>query len=246
MNRLNSSQKDKVRQFQAFTSASEEISIQYLAKNSWNIENAADDFFANPPPEPQPEIDIKNIRAMFNNYADETGKIQAGGGLEKLMKDLGVEPDDIVMFIFAWQIKAANLGEFSKKEWEEGLQNLRIDSISTFRERLPALRAEIQDRDSFALFYKFLFDYALVKEQHQKTLDLAYAVELWKIVLKDRFVNLDKWCTFVTERYKKSISRDTWNQLLEFVRIINNDLNRYDPDGAWPVVIDEFVEYLKS
>ncbi|CAH1766903.1 360_t:CDS:2 [Entrophospora sp. SA101] len=34
--------------------------------------------------------------------------------------------------------------------------------------------------------------------------------------------------------------------MLEFVRQINEDLNNYDTEGAWPVLIDEFVEYARE
>jgi len=245
MNRLTQPQRDKVREFRAFTEATDENAIQYLQKHKWNIERAADDYFADPPPPPPVAADINKIRCLFRNYTAGE-KIESGVGLEKLIKDLAVEPEDIVLFIFAWKIKARSLGEFTQREWEEGLQDLQLDSIEAFRDRLPAFRAEITDKDSFSQFYRFIFDYSLQKEQHQKTLDLNWAIELWTIVLKDKFQNLPKWSTFLTEHFKKAISRDTWDQLLEFVLRVNNDLNKYDPNGAWPVVLDEFVEYLKA
>jgi hypothetical protein len=43
----------------------------------------------------------------------------------------------------------------------------------------------------------------------------------------------------------RTISRDTWALLFEFCRQVNKEMTNYDPEGAWPVLIDEFVEYTK-
>ena len=47
----------------------------------------------------------------------------------------------------------------------------------------------------------------------------------------------------MTEKHGKAITRDTWSQALEFSRSIGPELEGYDPAGAWPYLIDEFVEH---
>jgi DCN1-like protein 1/2 len=76
--------------------------------------------------------------------------------------------------------------------------------------------------------------------------DIQLAIELWKLVLKDRFKYLDLWIKFLEESRVRAINRDTWTLLLEFSKNVNDELDNYDPEGAWPVLIDEFVEYAKS
>uniref|UniRef100_A0A4X2L0D8 DCN1-like protein n=1 Tax=Vombatus ursinus TaxID=29139 RepID=A0A4X2L0D8_VOMUR len=41
------------------------------------------------------------------------------------------------------------------------------------------------------------------------------------------------------------MNKDQWYNVLEFSRTVHADLSNYDEDGAWPVLLDEFVEWQK-
>ncbi|XP_051687536.2 DCN1-like protein 4 isoform X3 [Oryctolagus cuniculus] len=51
---------------------------------------------------------------------------------------------------------------------------------------------------------------------------------------------------FARQSKYKVINKDQWCNVLEFSRTINLDLSNYDEDGAWPVLLDEFVEWYKD
>ncbi|CAN6454739.1 unnamed protein product [Victoria cruziana] len=119
----------------------------------------------------------------------------------------------------------------------------RVDSIEKFRERMPFMRAELKDEQKFREIYNFAFGWA--REKGQKSLALDTAIGMWQLLFAEKqWPLVDHWCQFLQAKHNKAISRDTWSQLLEFAKTVDPMLSNYDAEGAWPYLIDEFVEYL--
>ncbi|XP_015867659.3 defective in cullin neddylation protein AAR3 isoform X1 [Ziziphus jujuba] len=94
----------------------------------------------------------------------------------------------------------------------------------------------------FSRFYDFVF--FICRENGQKNITVNRAVSAWKLVLVGRFRLLNQWCDFVEKNQRHNISEDTWRQVLAFSRCVHENLEGYDPEGAWPVLIDDFVEHM--
>jgi len=154
-----------------------------------------------------------------------------------------VKTDDIHFYIVAWKFRASTFGEFTRAEFVESCIRLKIETIDDLKRKLPIFVSEIADLRDFKDFYGWLFTFSL--EPNQKALRLDYAIDLWRVILQERFIYRDQWFTFLQGK-RKAITKDLWNQLYEFIRLAQNDLDSYDFEGAWPVVMDEFVEYLKA
>uniref|UniRef100_A0A3B3CAX3 DCN1-like protein n=1 Tax=Oryzias melastigma TaxID=30732 RepID=A0A3B3CAX3_ORYME len=117
------------------------------------------------------------------------------------------------------------------------------DSTKTLIAILPKLEQELKEAGKFKDFYQFTFSFA--KSPGQKSLDLDMAIPYWNLVLRDRFKFMDLWNHFLLEHHKRSIPKDTWNLLLDFSNMIEDDMSNYDEEGAWPVLIDDFVEFAR-
>ncbi|KAH9294660.1 hypothetical protein KI387_038248 [Taxus chinensis] len=95
----------------------------------------------------------------------------------------------------------------------------------------------------FRCFYYFVF--FMCCENGQRSIAVSTSIEAWRLVFTGRFRLLDQWCDFVQKNQRHSISEDTWRGLLDFSRSVPENLEGYDIEaGAWPLLIDEFVNHM--
>ncbi|XP_020537390.1 DCN1-like protein 1 isoform X2 [Jatropha curcas] len=194
MHKLSRGNRDKVQQFMTITGASEKAALQALKARDWHLEGAFDVFYS------QPQIktftDSRNLEKLYNRYKDPYVDMILVDGITLLCNELQVDPQDIVMLVVSWHMKAATMCEFSKQEFIGGLQALGIDSLEKFRERIPFMRSELKDEQKFREIYEFAFGWA--KEKGQKSLALDTAIGMWQLLFAEKHWPLvDHWCQFL-------------------------------------------------
>ncbi|KAG8184621.1 hypothetical protein JTE90_022672 [Oedothorax gibbosus] len=185
----------------------------------------------------------KKCIALFHEYAPPNDPETIGPeGMEKFCEDIGVEPENVVMLVLAWKMEAKQMGFFTKSEWLRGLKDMECDSIDKIRNKIDSLRSLLNDPGVFKSIYRYAYDFA--RDKDQRSMDIDTAKAMLQLLLGRMWLHYSSFHQFLEQSKYKVINKDQWCNVLEFSRTIKSDLSNYDEDGAWPVLLDEFVEWL--
>ncbi|XP_056467889.1 DCN1-like protein 5 isoform X1 [Gadus macrocephalus] len=192
---------------------------------------------------PEKTFSTKKCMAWFQVYAGPD-HVLGPDGMEKFCEDIGVEPENVVMLVLAWRLRAVNMGFFTKEEWLEGMSLLKCDSTERLQSKMEDLRSGLNDAALFKNIYRYAFDFA--RDKDQRSLDMDTAMSMLDLLLGRTWPLFPLFHKFLEQSKYKGMNKDQWYNVLEFSRTISTDLSNYDEDGAWPVLLDEFVEWQKT
>ncbi|XP_007552413.1 PREDICTED: DCN1-like protein 5 isoform X3 [Poecilia mexicana] len=185
----------------------------------------------------------KKCLAWFHKYAGAE-KMVGPEAMEKFCDDIGVEPENIIMLVLAWHLGASKMGYFTKDEWLSGMTVLQCDCTERLQSKLDYMRSELNDAAAFKNIYRYAFDFA--RDTNQRSLDMDTATSMLALLLGRTWPLFSVFRQFLEQSKYKGLNKDQWYNILEFSRTISTDLSNYDEDGAWPVLLDEFVEWQKA
>lgn len=244
MNRYNKQQKDKIVQFRGITGASEKIAIDCLKVTNWSLEAGIDHFYT--AGFVGTASDTKALEALFLKYKDPNEDSILAEGMGRFCEDLAVDPSDIVMLVLSWYLNAKTMCEYTRDEFIGGLAKLGCDSIEKIRRRLPDMRADLRDAAKFREIY--VYAYGFSAEKGQACLQLDTALAMWQLLFSEErhWALLEDWCVFLQKHHNRAVSKDTWVQLFDFYKNIKPDFSNFDENGAWPYLVDDFVDSMKQ
>lgn len=187
----------------------------------------------------------KRCLALFQEYTSvDEPRTMGPEAMEKFCEDIGVEPENIVMLVLAWKMGAKHMGFFSEEEWLHGLSSLQCDTIQKIQGKLDYLKSLLNDQNHFKSIYRYAYDFA--RDKDQRSMDMATAKAMLQLLLGKHWPLCASFHQFLEQSKYRVINKDQWCNVLEFSRTIKPDLSNYDEDGAWPVLLDEFVEWLRA
>ncbi|XP_058226664.1 uncharacterized protein LOC131335354 [Rhododendron vialii] len=190
----------------------------------------------------------ERIDSLFYSYANKLSGMIEPEGIESLCSDLEVDHTDIRILMLAWKMRAEKQAYFTWEEWRRGLKALRADTITKLKKALPGLEKEVKSPPNFADFYSYAFRYCLTEEK-QKSIDIESICQLLDLVLGSQFrAQVDYFIEYLRiQNDYKVINMDQWMGFYRFCNEISfPDFSNYDDELAWPLILDNFVEWMRA
>ncbi|CAN6896120.1 DCN1-like protein 4 isoform X2 [Brassica napus] len=191
---------------------------------------------------------VNHLIDVFHKYSNTSSNLIDPAGIEKLCSDLDVSRTDIRFLMLAWTMKAEKQGYITHEEWTRGLKALRADTIDELKKALPQLEKEVRTPSNFADFYAYAFRYSLTEEKPEST-DIETICQLLDTVMGSTFrPQVDYFVEYLKiQKDYKVINMDQWMGFYRFCNEISfPDMSEYSPGLAWPLVLNNFVEWIRE
>lgn len=77
-------------------------------------------------------------------------------------------------------------------------------------------------------------------------MDIDTAKQMLQLLLSPKWRVFPYFVEFLNCSKYKVINKDQYYNILDFSRTVNDELTNYDENSAWPVLLDEFVEWCRK
>jgi len=215
------------------------------------------------------------LEAMYADLCDPDNPAEIPmEGISKLCDMLDIDATaDVRALVLCWKIigewnnASSKPGCISKQEFIKGMKRLGKESAAGLAQLLPSFDPGFLEEKEFRLFYRFVFLFS--REGTHKTIDVETCCSLLPLVLdRNRAAHLDKFIEFLLAQSGTSssssssssssaaaatstaaaepITLDQWDSFLNFNKLVKLDMTGYEEDGAWPGLIDDYVEWRRK
>lgn len=161
---------------------------------------------------------------------------------------MGLDPVDRRVLFLAWCAGASRMGFFTREEWSRACKRLRAGTPTSVAAALTPLAASVDAPRSadFPAFFEFAFKYCLT-EVSQKIVDLGTAGEMLFLALPEGCHHKAALLEFLRQqREYKCVNADQWRGIGRFAREVGPWCTDFDDDGAWPLLLDNYVEWVRK
>lgn len=191
--------------------------------------------------------DEDKLSALFEKYKDGDSDDIGPVGVERLCSDIGVDPSDRKVLLLAWKMGAERMGYFSRVEFLRGMAALKLTDLSKASNALAQVEVEVEEEEGpYKDFFHFAFKF-LLTEPRQRIIELDTAVEMLGIAMRPDEPHLEPFCAFLQQQTEyKSVNNDQWMGFFRFCQEVSADCSDYDESSAWPLLLDNYVEWRRQ
>ncbi|KAL0484386.1 RALGPS1 [Acrasis kona] len=182
-------------------------------------------------------------------------------GLSRLQHDLGFQTTlnfDYLYFLFNIQyIKKGTIKNtmIHRGEWTEYLFKIECDTLEQLHYYIKSSAMHgmknwtVEQKKNF---FTFMFKYVIGPNQ-TRYIDTTMAAKLLCNVVAlttcpkmSRFSICFANFLFKNVSVHKCINLDQWKVFVDFSTFINEDCSNFDSNDAWPIIYDDFVEWMQK
>ncbi|SCU90144.1 LADA_0F02102g1_1 [Lachancea dasiensis] len=255
---------EDISEFVALTNCPRQIARKFLANNHGALDYALNDFYDTCHGSYCTETrQVSNkLLNLLERYTSTDGH---GGiltdGLIQFVSDLGLELEDPLTLCLAHTMDCTSFHEpISGDQFIESWSIQTCETLEDIRNRLEDQEKKLKfDVEYLETIYQYAF--GLIVDPGQKSVSIETAQEYWNIFFdnegqgkKKYAINpskdiLSKWFSYLKACGCQSINRDVWQMFFKFVKkypTTQTLKESYSELDAWPLVIDEFYEYLEG
>eukprot|EP00357_Protocruzia_adherens_P013588 CAMPEP_0115045380 /NCGR_PEP_ID=MMETSP0216-20121206/48120_1 /TAXON_ID=223996 /ORGANISM="Protocruzia adherens, Strain Boccale" /LENGTH=236 /DNA_ID=CAMNT_0002428261 /DNA_START=45 /DNA_END=755 /DNA_ORIENTATION=+ len=179
------------------------------------------------------EAKITKTYKSIETTLEEGGKGIDAEGISAMFTEAGVDPySDVAVLAFLWKCETEKYGIITEAEFTRGMSYFGVSDINGLGSKIKKIRDCVKDphADSFREFHNFVFQ--ISREGTFKQIESKLACALLNLILGSHFSLIEKFEEFMTAKDKPNVNHDQWSNLLEVLKLIGDDAEKYEDDGA--------------
>nr|RBQ90347.1 hypothetical protein FVER53263_08971 [Fusarium verticillioides] len=202
------------------------------------------------------EVSLDKLFTQLQDSSDEKDKLELDSTMSYLTEKLQVNIENAELLVALELLQAPSVGVITRKGYVDGWKV--TGAGTTHQEHAAHLRKLTKSLSSDPTLFKKVYRHTFVagRDGDQKALNLETALVYWDILFAPPGMEwktpnrnwLELWKSFLNAKWTRSVNKDMWNMTLEFAlkSLSDESLSFWNEDGAWPSVIDDFVDWCRE
>lgn len=173
-------------------------------------------------------------------------------GLIKFLSDVGIDGEGVESLYLLFIMNTEQLNSIKSSEYNNLLKSAKVYTAQDAKSYIKAeLKKVNESEEQFKKFMSFIFKASNVDNPMSKYITVDQCVPILELVstssslLKNSSL-IKVFIKYLNDSGLKGIKRDEWESIYYFFKQNQKDLSSYTADDAWPVIFDDFAEWMKT